>query len=95
MLKRRPGGGGAVQLRGERETSTRTLPDIQSPVRGWNWLSLGGRGDAAPVDRRAVRPADPVPVLRIKAKPVRDVLASNPAMARKLAEHNFKPWWCL
>lgn len=93
MLKRRPGGGGVVQLRGERKTLTSSLSDIQSPMRGWNWLSLGGRGDAAPVDRRAKLQPQQVPVLRVRPKPARAVLPSNPAMARKLAEHSFKPWW--
>jgi hypothetical protein len=62
-------------------------------MRGWNWLSLGGRGSTAPVDRRAERRAQPAPAPRPRAKPVRAVLTSNEEMARKLAQHNFLPWW--
>jgi hypothetical protein len=64
------------------------------PKFGWNWLTLGGRSDAVPVDRRPVRRAQPAPAPRVKPKPDRPVIGSNAAMTRKLAEHAMKPWWC-
>jgi len=93
MLKRRPDGGGAVLLGGEHSTLTQNYRGLQRVARGWNWLSLGGRGEAAPIDRRAVRPAQLAPAPRRLPKPVRAVLSSNPAMMRKLAEHQLAPWW--
>lgn len=68
------------------------LRDVE-PGFGWNPLSLAGGGNLLPIDRRPVRPAQPVPALRLRSKPDRAVLTANPAMARKLAEHAFKPWW--
>ena len=64
--------------------------DIE-PGFGWNPLTLAGGG--CRVDRRLVLPAQQVPPPRPAPKPVRAVLNSTPAMARRLAEHQFKPWW--
>jgi hypothetical protein len=69
------------------------LRDVE-PGFGWNPLSLAGGGNALPVDRRPVRPAQPAPAPRVMPKPERAQLTANPAMARRLAEHEFKPWWC-
>jgi hypothetical protein len=64
-----------------------------APGFGWNFLSLGGSGDTAPVDRRRMRPGHLPPAALPRPKPARMVLNSNSAMARKLAEHALKPWW--
>ena len=66
------------------------VKDIE-PGFGWNPLTLAGGG--CPIDRRSVRPAQPVATPRPRPKPVRAVLNATPAMVRKLAEHQFKPWW--
>ncbi len=68
------------------------LPGIE-PAFGWNCLSLGGRGRNLQIERRPKRHAQPAPAPRRMPKPVRAVLTSNPAMERKLAEHDLKPWW--
>ena len=62
------------------------------PGFGWNPLSLAGGGNVLPVDRRPVRLAQPASPPPVRPKPVRAMLTSNPAMARKLAEYHFKPW---
>ena len=63
------------------------------PGFGWNPLSLGGDGRFY-IDRRDQRLAQPAPPPPPTfPKPARSVLSSTPAMARKLAEHQFKPWW--
>ena len=84
-------------MKGARDTDAQlhrvlfTVRDIE-PGFGWNPLTLsGGRGRS--IDRRDLRPAQPVPAPRPAPKPVRAVLNSTPAMARRLAEHQFKPWW--
>lgn len=59
----------------------------------WNSLSLVGFRETASAALVEVRLAHPAPAPRPRPKPVRAVLTSNPAMARRLAEHAFKPWW--
>jgi|688.fasta_scaffold1014493_1 hypothetical protein len=93
IQKRRPGEGGAVLLGCERVSPNRNRSAFQSPWRGWNLLSLGSGGDAALIDSRPVRVADPVPVPCIMPKPARPLLRSNGAMARALAAHQFQPLW--
>jgi hypothetical protein len=65
--------------------------DIE-PGFGWNPLTLGGDGRYY-IDRRDMRRAQAAPEARPAPKPHRAVLNSTPAMARRLAEHQFKPWW--
>lgn len=83
-------------MKGARDTEAQmrrvlfTVRDIE-PGFGWNILTLAGGGCS--IDRRPVRPAQLVPAPQPKPKPDRAVLNSTPAMARKLAEHQFKPWW--
>lgn len=83
-------------MKGARDTEAHmrrvlfTVRDIE-PGFGWNPLTLAdGR---CRIDRRAMLPAQHVPPPRPAPKPVRAVLNSTPAMARRLAEHQFKPWW--
>lgn len=58
---------------------------------GWNVLTL-----AAPRPRES-NPLAPEPVQPVAApppKPSRPIIASNPAMAARLAFHNSLPWAC-
>ena len=83
-------------MKGARDTEAHlrrvlfTVRDIE-PGFGWNPLTLSG--ERCRIDRRQVRPAQQVPAPRPAPKPVRAVLNSTPAMARRLAGHPFKPWW--
>jgi len=64
------------------------MRDVE-PGFGWNPLSLAGGRHVEAVPRRA----QAAPVARPIPKPGRAVLKSTPVMAKRLAEHEFKPWW--
>lgn len=60
-------------------------------ARGWNCLSLAGRGCPEPARQTHRKISDPAAIRR--PKPARELLLSNPEMSRRLAEHSFAPWW--